>query len=164
MFRRESFTENVRTHRFTHYKSRTQGTISDVYDGGIYKDLFTKGFLDKPSNLSFVFNTDGVPIFKSSNVSMWPVYLLTNELPIADRKLRENVLFYSVWISSKKPIMWSFLKPLYNDIAQLEKGVQLDDHKGTTFICQATLLTCTCDLPARCLVSYSMQFNGIPYR
>lgn len=83
--------------------------------------------MDKENNLSFAFNTDGVPLFKSSKVSMWPVYILVNELPPhAERKLRENVLFYGVWISIlKKPIMWSFLKSLYDDISKLEDGVIL---------------------------------------
>lgn len=160
MFNRESFCDKVRTHRFNHYKKKSPGVISDVYDGSIYKNLFNKGFLNDPNSLSFGFNTDGVPIFKSSKVSMWPVYLLINELPILDRKVRENVVFYGVWIAPKKPVMWSFLKPLYDDISKLENGVDLVDHSGSKFVCKATLLTCTCDLPARCLISNSVQFNG----
>ena len=91
---------------------------------------------------------------------MWPVYLMINELPINERKLRENILFYGVWISSKKPVMWSFLKPLYDDISKLEDGVEFVDYTGQSFLCRGTLLTCTCDLPVRCLVSNSVQFNG----
>ena len=105
-------------------------------------------------------NTDGVAIFKSSKVSMWPVYLLINELPLSDRKARENTLFYGVWISSRKPVMWSFLQPLYNDLIQLENGVTFEDYNGDKFTSQAVLLTCTCDLPAKSLVCNSLQFNG----
>ncbi len=32
-------------------------------------------------NVSLVFNTDGAPVFKSSGISLWPVYLVINELP-----------------------------------------------------------------------------------
>ena len=128
--------------------------------GSCTKKLFNGGVLDKENSLSFAFNTDGVPLFKSSKVSMWPVYLMINELPIAERKLRENVLFHGIWISAKKPIMWSFLKPLYEELSILEDGVQMTDHTGQSFICKAVLLTCTCDLPARCLGSNSVQFNG----
>jgi hypothetical protein len=28
-----------------------------------------------------VWNTDGVPIFKSSGFSIWPIFLIINELP-----------------------------------------------------------------------------------
>lgn len=160
MFLRKTFCDKLRTHRFKHYENNDKNCISDVFDGSVYKNLFNKGFLNNPNNLSFAFNTDGIPIFKSSKVSMWPVYLLINELPIVDRKLRENVVFYGVWISSKKPVMWSFLKPLYDDIAKLEHGVNFVDYTGSEFLCQGTILTCTCDLPARCLVTNSIQFNG----
>lgn len=162
MFKRKSFTENIRTHRFKHYRTKNSvsGKISDVYDGSIYKDLFKGGFLNQENNVSFALNTDGVPLFKSSKVSMWPVYLLINELPMTDRKLKENVLFYGIWIGAKKTIMWSFLKPLFDDISKLENGVSIVDHENKTFTCKGTLLTCTCDLPARCLVSNSIQFNG----
>ena len=58
--------------------------------------------------MSFSMNTDGVAIIKSSlfhlkssKVSMWPVYMLINELPISQRKARENTLFYGMWISAK---------------------------------------------------------------
>lgn len=100
LFKRASFTETVRTHRFSHYQANPQEHIRDVYDGKVYKELFKKGVLKNP-NISFSMNTDGVAIFKSSKVSMWPVYMLINELPILQRKARENTLFYGVWISVK---------------------------------------------------------------
>lgn len=56
--------------------------------------------------------------------------------------------------------MWSFLKPLYEDLKKLEDGVEFQDHEGAAFTSKATLLTCTCDLPAKSLVTNSMQFNG----
>ncbi|XP_078533887.1 LOW QUALITY PROTEIN: uncharacterized protein LOC144820125 [Lissotriton helveticus] len=160
MFRRKHFTEKVRKHRFDHYMENEKQTMKDVYDGEMYLDLFKSGFLKNPNSLSFAMNTDGVPVFKSSKISMWPVYLMVNELPVSQRKLRENILLYGIWVSTKKPIMWSFLKPLYEELAQLESGVSFQDHNNCSFTCHATLLTITCDLPARCLVSNSTQFNG----
>lgn len=160
LFKREKFTELVRNHRFAHFEKVRSNSICDVYDGQLYKDLFNSGFLSNRNNISFSMNTDGVSIFKSSSTSMWPVYLLINELPIKQRKARENTLFYGFWISPKKPIMWCFMKPLYEELAELEKGVQFSDHNGDLFLCQATLLSCVCDLPAKCLVTNSMQFNG----
>ena len=53
--------------------------FSDVYDGSEYKrhsDFFLYKF-----NLSFAFNFDGAPKFKSSSVQIWPVQLYLNELP-----------------------------------------------------------------------------------
>ena len=159
MFQRKSFTDSVRTHRFAHM-SKGGDSLSDVYDGENYKKLYQSGFLSDPNSLSFGMNTDGVAIFKSSRVSMWPVYLMINELPLKQRKARENMIFYGFWISSKKPLMWSFLKPMYDELQLLEKGIMVKDYEGNVVKCQATILTCTCDLPAKCLVSNSVQFNG----
>ncbi|XP_070549336.1 uncharacterized protein [Ptychodera flava] len=85
MFKRKSFANHVRSHRFDHY-AKSDDHIKDVYDGQNYKSLFRKGFLSNENNLSFAMNTDGVAIFKSSRVSMWPVYLMINELPIQEEK------------------------------------------------------------------------------
>lgn len=57
------------------------GIISDVYDGTLYQLWINNGFLAEPNNISFSFYTDGIPVFKSSKISMWPVYLTNNELP-----------------------------------------------------------------------------------
>ena len=68
-------------------KDRRSSTasISDIYDGEEYRHYTTSGeFLDprkNPANLSFLINTDGVSIFKSSRISIWPVFLVINELP-----------------------------------------------------------------------------------
>jgi hypothetical protein len=160
MSKRESFLHKIRTHRFAHYEKNVDANISDIYDGSNYKTAFEKGFLSDPHAVSFSMNTDGVQIFKSSTVSMWPVYLTINELPTTDRKLKENVIYYGLYIASKKPQMWSYLKPLYQELKQLEEGVKVDDKAGNSFTMKATILNCVCDLPARCMVSNSMQFNG----
>jgi hypothetical protein len=160
MCKRESWLNKIRSHRFFHYRNNKENGISDVYDGTNYKTAFSNGFLDDPNALSFSFNTDGVQIFKSSTLSMWPVYMLVNELPPTERKLKENVIYYGLWIGSKKPQMWSYLKPLHQEMTKLENGIQVSDKHESSFILKATLLNCVCDLPARCMVSNSMQFNG----
>ena len=55
------------------------GTIRDVYDGEMYRKLST--FLSQPANVSLLLNTDGVSLFHSSTVSLWPIWLIVNELP-----------------------------------------------------------------------------------
>ena len=53
----------------------------DIYDGNVYQELVRDGFLANKDNISFLFNTDGIPVFKSSGFSFWPLFLLINELP-----------------------------------------------------------------------------------
>ena len=62
--------------------------------------------------------------------------------------------------SAKKPLMWSFLKIMFDGLKELEKGVMVEDYQGRMVRCQATLITCICELPAKCLVSNLIQFNG----
>ena len=162
LWKNVAFENAVRSHRFKHYMDKRERTISDIYDGEIYKRLYSgDGILSNKNNLSFALNTDGVPLFKSSNIGFWPVYLLINELPIPLRKQRDFSIFYGAWISSRKPQMWSFLKPLYEELKHLEsEGHECTDSNGDRFICKCVLLTCMCDLPARALVYNFIQFNG----
>ena len=53
--------------------------LCDVYDGREYRQH--QDFLSKPENVSLLLNTDGVGVFRSSTVSLWPLWLVINELP-----------------------------------------------------------------------------------
>ena len=131
-----------------------------MYDGRIYKKLVQKGILQSENNFSFIFNTDGVPIFKLSKVSIWPIYLIINELPYKKRMATENMLSSGLWFGEKKPAMWTFLKPFYKSLIDLEQGVTFQVKNKGSAACKAVLLGGTCDFPARCLVCNAMQLNG----
>ena len=137
-----------------------KSNIEDVYDGQLYKNLTDKGILSSPDNVSFLFNTDGAPEFKSSKVQVWPLYLSINELPYKLRTAKENMVFAGLWFGEKKPAMWSFLKPFYKGLQELEHGVAMHSPERGDFTCKGILLAGTCDLPAKCLVCNSMQYNG----
>lgn len=71
-------------HRFNKTKS-TRNSYEDIYDGHLYKNLCeNNGVLSFQENISFTFNTDGAPVFKSSKTSIWPIYLIINELQAKD--------------------------------------------------------------------------------
>ncbi|KAK3744830.1 hypothetical protein QZH41_008812 [Actinostola sp. cb2023] len=72
-------------YRFSREKENAEA-IEDVYDGELYKRHFQNGgFLSSPDNLSFLGNTDGVSVVRSSGASVWPIYLVINELPPWER-------------------------------------------------------------------------------
>lgn len=78
LFSKVDFYEKVSTHRFQRRK-RNAKNIEDVYDGREYKKHFDNdGFLSNPNHISFVWNTDGVPVFHSSKFGIWPLYLAVN--------------------------------------------------------------------------------------
>lgn len=96
---------------------RTQhaGQISDIYDGHIYKSLFeNNGLLSDPNNISLSWNTDGVPLFKSSAFALWPLYFIVNKLPYNKRIQRENMIFAGLWFGTNKPQMLTFFLPFYD--------------------------------------------------
>ena len=77
-------------------KKKSGQNIEDILDGTLYKKHFDhEGYFHgtsaaarrKEMHLSFMVNTDGVSIFRSSNFGLWPVYLVINELPPEKRYL-----------------------------------------------------------------------------
>ncbi len=141
-------------------RSVPKDSIEDIYDGALYKQYFDEGLLNCPQNISFVFNTDGAPVFKSSKVSIWPLYLCINELEYKSRMRKEHMLFQGLWFGCQKPAMWTFLKPFWEEMVQLDKGILCESPDCGSFICRAFLLCGTADLPARCLLCNSIQYNG----
>jgi len=75
---------------------------------------------------------------------------------------KEYMIFAGCWFGDKKPTMATFLKPLYEELSFLlmDKGITVESSERGKFLCRAVLLAGSCDLPARCLVCNSLQFNG----
>ena len=80
---------NIRT-------SQTQfDNIDDVYDGEIYQNLLQTDdgdLLKSGKAFTFILNTDGISVSDRSNLSIWPIYLAINEIPIANRYSIENII------------------------------------------------------------------------
>lgn len=57
-------------------------TIRDLYDGLMYKKFAASlDFSNGQYYMSFTACTDGTPVFKSSTLSIWPIFVTCNELP-----------------------------------------------------------------------------------
>ncbi|CAG5102832.1 Protein of unknown function, partial [Cotesia congregata] len=93
LYNRPGFHQQLQ-HRFRQPNSECQilHNINDVYDGYLYKNLARDGYLSNRNNISFIWYTDGVPVFKSSRISIWPLYLTINELPIKEWSKRHNLI------------------------------------------------------------------------
>jgi hypothetical protein len=69
--------------------------IRDVYDGEIYKELLDSdvGYLFKKNEaFSFSLNTDGISVCDASNVTIWPIFFVINEIPLEKRFCLDNVI------------------------------------------------------------------------
>ena len=85
--------ENVFKNRFSRVpkfsvstdKKKYENNYEDIYDGSVYRKKVADGFLSDARNISFMWNTDRVQIFKSAKFNIWPFYLVCNELSYAQR-------------------------------------------------------------------------------
>lgn len=120
----------------------------------------TTTFSIPPADISLSCNIDGVPVFKSSKVSMWPVLLSVNEVPF--NKRTETMILKSLWFASSKPRIDSYLRPLIEELKILQAdGVQWKDAHGNILTTKCTLTMCICDSVARPMVQNVIQFNGL---
>lgn len=78
MFLAEKETWDLLQERFQTVNHDPQ-IVMDVYDGEGYAKH--KEFLSHPANVSLLLNTDGVSVFRSSKTTLWPVWIVINELP-----------------------------------------------------------------------------------
>ena len=128
-------------------RKRNGENRSDIQDGSVYQNLVQRGFLQQELSISLIMNVDGVPVFRSSSYSFWPIFLLVNELPFrirypfvsiimyvhvcimmlhivmcawyACRIARPNRLLAGLWYGNGKPDMTLFLKPLAETLIKL---------------------------------------------
>lgn len=162
LFARKHFYTNL-LHRFTRVKLN-QDCFEDIYDGLLYKKLMSpNGILNSQNNISLTWNIDGLPVFSSSKFSLWPCYFVVNELPYRLRLLKENMIIGGLWFGEQKPNMRVFLKPIIAELVTLERdGIQVQSPSiPRSFVSKVILLAGTCDLPAKCLILNTIQFNGM---
>ncbi|XP_041916006.1 uncharacterized protein LOC121680620 isoform X3 [Alosa sapidissima] len=162
LFLKPGFQEKL-NFRFSRKKT-DPNNVEDIYDAEVYKQLVDGGGpLSDPKNISLTWNTDGVPIFKSSKFSVWPFYCVINELNVMERTKRENMIFAGLWYGDAKPSMVTFLRPLSDTLSKLADNGILVQPAGLTsepFLCKVLTIAGTCDLPAKALVLNSVQYNG----
>ena len=160
-YKRNDFLEAIK-HRCKRRKTH-DNHVEDIYDGATYKRMSAPGMPLSdafPYNISFTWNTDGLPLFKSSKMGIWPLYLMVNELPYKMRKKKENMIFYGLWFGNTKPVMSLFSKPLFEVLKVLEDDGISVTVGGTEKRIHAFLICGSADLPAKSSVMNMIQFNG----
>ncbi|KAE8741261.1 hypothetical protein FOCC_FOCC013216 [Frankliniella occidentalis] len=147
----EGVDEPVHMHHYcSHKKTRVKknvNNIEDIFDGEVYKGAEAR--MMNENGITFTLNTDGVQIFKSNSYSLWPIYLVINELPPEKRFLSENLIIVGLWGSLQKPHPNLYVLPIYNELAPLKTGVEIlvYGEENPQQIC-ARITCSTCDAPA----------------
>ena len=133
--------------------------ISDICDGALYQQLSDspESPLRSP-NISLTCSCDGVPIFKSSSFSIWPLLCIINELPVFDRQ--KHVMLCGLWFGNSKPNMNVYLQPFVEEILHLQTQGFTWQTSFTTNTTRVYPLVLVCDSVARPVIQNFKQFNG----
>ena len=97
--------------------------LKDFFDGKKYRKYVSKLPKDKKNfYITCKFNSDGSLTFNSCTLSIWPINLFINELPINERY--RSVITCALWFGRSKPIMNAFLTPFVEEFNRLsEDGI-----------------------------------------
>ncbi len=140
-----------------------QHKLTDITDGQNYRYFCEPGqFLHNSSNISAVFNTDGIPLYTSSNVKLWPIFLAINELPPGSRYARENMILAAIWQGKNKPPFQQYLSAFGEEISMLyHQGFVINpkDISGSPIVKTAVILA-TMDLQAKAYALNMTMHNG----
>ena len=121
------------------FEREDDAAIRDVLDGKEYRVHHDFLCDRKPGNVSFLCNTDGMQVFRSSSYTIWPIWLVINELPahvryamvqaivhkifksylLLCRFTKRNMLLAGLWFSKTKPTVTTFLRPLMSTMNEL---------------------------------------------
>lgn len=150
--------ENSEYYEEVLHSKRTE-FFEDIYDGKYYKEFRSKICLgDDEKYITVSFNTDGAPCFKSSRYSIWPIYIIINELPV--QKRFECTITCGLWFGKSKPDMQIFLKQFVNMMNKLSSDGLKCNINGLITRIRVFCLVAPVDSVARAPMQGIMQFNG----
>lgn len=159
LYERHGFLEAIQ-HRFKRVKL-LPNNLEDIYDGTVYRKQIETGILLEPNNISLMWNTDGVCLYDSSTLQLWPLYLVINGLAPEMRFKTENLILAAVYIGEKKPNPNVFLKHVYSNVQKLSEGFIVKPADSTKPMTVKAIIICgTCDSPAKAMMFNQKMFNG----
>ena len=133
--------------------------VADITDGKSYRCLLDD-FLSSHTTISAIMNTDGVNLYSSSKIELWPIFLAVNELSPAMRFSRENMIIAGIWQGKGKPPFYSYLSEFSRELNSLfTEGVDISIESVNKNV-KLAVICCTLDLPAKASVLNMTQFNG----
>lgn len=136
------------------YEQKMANLYDGVESGSCYRKLQKNA-----TDFTCSFNTDGVPVFKSSKFSIWPVLISINELPFSVRK--RNVIIAGLWFGTSKPQMSLFLNSVVSEMNSLyRQGIKWRSLDQISICSRILFVLCPVDSVARCMVQGHTQFNG----
>ena len=136
-------------------------TIKDISDGSAYRNMLKDdGFLCDKYSLTAIINTDGVNLYSSSKVELWPIFMAINEISPKARFSRDNLLLVGIWQGKGKPpfkVYIESLAPHLNSLYHEGFNFTLD---GDNITVKVKVVCGVFDLPAKASILEMTYFNG----
>ncbi|KAK3907389.1 Mitochondrial group I intron splicing factor CCM1 [Frankliniella fusca] len=141
-----------------HRPRQNSNNYEDIYDGEIYKNNGPLGPLD----ITCMWNTDGLSLYKSSSFQVWPFYFSINELSPHLRYKEENILLGGIAFGYEKPHPNILLKPIFEEVKLLRtEGIDVTLPNSTSSVnIKCNVICGSCDAPAKAIFMRMSQFNG----
>ena len=166
-----------------------QDRIVDIYDGTKYKSILNSSIgnsILKKEAFTFLMNSDGISICEKSNLTIWPVFLVINEIEIQKRFCIDNIilagkyLFFSLFLNKlyffhflfifyflkaisagpAKPDFNIFFKPLIINLRKLELGIKLKLDNNLEKEFKFFTISSVFDKPAKAAILNIISSNG----
>ena len=120
-----------------------------------------EGLLSTPEGVGLILSSDGVPVFKSSKGSLWPVYLMVTNISPQQRVKMDNLIVAALWFGPTKPNMDILLQPILRSISSFSKhGIPLQSSGTQVAVLRPMVVMGVFDLPAKATATNTKQFNG----
>ena len=118
-------------------------------------------FFSSQEHIGLIMNTDGVSLYKSSKVSLWPVYLEIANLCPNLRFRHDNVVICALWVGRSQPNMQMLLTPIFDELKRLNVvGFPLNTGPDGIKTVRVKILFCVADLVAKAKILNMKQFIG----
>jgi hypothetical protein len=111
-------------------------------------DYISENLPSHAFDLSFLFFSDGKPLFRTVESSIWPLLLCCLNLPPNARYKPENMILIGCISFNPPTVLTPYLRPLANELISLSKGFKVlyDNRKIWVQVSRAFFFPC-CLLP-----------------
>lgn len=108
-------------HQYANSNENEENSISDIFDGNLYKDLINDGYFIDERDIALIGSTDGYQIFRQKTDDCWVVMFINANLPPDERVKKKNLLISTVIPGPNQPKdLNSFLRPIVDELKILE--------------------------------------------
>lgn len=125
--------------------------LADIYDGRVWSDFQSSGFLEVPFCYLLTLNVDWYQPFTHIEYSVGAIYLTIQNLPRSERYKEENIILVGLLPGPSEPSLTinSYLAPLVEDLKiGWNSGIKVTTRNGSAVTVRLARPCVACDIPA----------------